>query len=259
MGGEVPWKQTTPKTRGCLKSAPSRASPRHRLWAGPWVQYSSSWRHTDSTQPLLPCFRYDSFKLTIFRKKKRCSWAPCSNFSDSPNLRPGTGEGEGVVGRTRVVGRTSNVAERLLEAFPPTRSWPQPASGWLLSSLSEYSAPQRRGADSPGYSISQSVEETASMGRAVGMEQLSPRRGCPANAPCPRSGGDNSSRGYERLGSRFEAWKEAANSDTTSWMLFSKDSWHDWISHVSVPGHALKMELKWGLRLPSVFIPCLFF
>lgn len=152
-------------------------------------------------------------------------------FQKFPNLRPGAGEEEGAVGRTRAVGRTSKVLLQprcwpsgFLKPFLPPAADLQPTAGRLSSSPSEYSAPQRHKADSPGYSISQRVEETASTGRAAGMETLSPRRRCPANAPCPRSGRDNSSRGYERFGSRFEAWKEAATSDTTSWMLFSRGS-----------------------------------
>lgn len=88
LGEEVPWKQMMPKTHRCLKSTLSTTSPRHRLWAGRWAQYGSGWRHADSTQPLLPCFRYqirpnlfsrfhyDDVKLTFCREKKRCSWTP---------------------------------------------------------------------------------------------------------------------------------------------------------------------------------------
>lgn len=116
------------------------------------------------------------------------------------------------------------VTESFWKPLLPPAADLQPTAGWLSSSQSEYSAPQRRRADSPGYSISLRMEETASARQAAGMEPSSRRRGCPANAPCPCSGGDNSSRCCESFGSCFEAWKEAAASDMTSWMLFSKGS-----------------------------------
>lgn len=128
------------------------------------------------------------------------------------------------MGRTRVVlqpRRSLRASGSLSSHLQPISSPPQAGSRPLKANIV---LPKGRRADSPGYSISLRMEETAGAGQAAGMEPSSRRRGCPANAPCPCSGGDNSSRCCESFGSCFEAWKEAATSDMTSWMLFSKGS-----------------------------------
>lgn len=195
------------------------------------------------------------------RGKKKKKNFPGLHISVSVKLQSSSWGGKRAVERTsKVLWHPCWSLSSFSKLFLPsaeTSSLPQVGS----APGSKYSAPQGHRADSPGYSISQHVEEMASMGQAGGMELLSPWRGCPANAPCPCSGGDNSSCSYGRFGSRFEAWKEAATSDRTSWMPFSKGSWHNWISHAWVPGHALKMELEVRSEAPKCIysLPFLFF
>lgn len=183
----------------------------------------------DLTQPLLQ-FSLQQLQNNFLQGEK--TYFPGRHIPISVMLQPASWGGRGGRnGREDQGGgedqggpAAAPVPESFWKPLLPPAADLQPTAGWLLSSQSEYSAPQRRRADSPGYSISLRMEETAGAGQAAGMEPSSRRRGCPANAPCPCSGGDNSSRCCESFGSCFEAWKEAATSDMTSWMLFSKGS-----------------------------------
>lgn len=194
----------------------------HELATGISTAVAEDMQINPTSSPLFWLQQLQTNFLQREKKKRLFSWTTHFSFSKAPVCLLGWEKSNREAQRGPPT--SMQVPERLLKALPPTCSQPLVFHRLALPLESRYSAPQGHMADSPGQSISQHVEEMASMGQAVGMELLSPRRGCPANAPCPCSGGDNSSCGYGRFGSLSEAWKETATSDRTSWMPLSKGS-----------------------------------
>lgn len=122
MGEEEPWKQMTLKTHECLKSTPN--IPKASAVSWPLGSLQHGLETCISNPNSSPPFQLQLQTKFLQGLKKVFAWTPCSNFSNSPLCVLGQRRGKEQWGGQQ---SPASVTEQLLQASPPTWSWPLPA------------------------------------------------------------------------------------------------------------------------------------
>lgn len=213
-----------------------------------------------------PVFLNDHFKVTSYREKKRCSWIPYSNFSNSPICLLGQrkkwwedqGRGEDQRSGEDHWGppAATLVAEQFLKPFLPTTADLQPA-GWLLFSRRKYSAPWRHRADSLDIQLATAWRRRQARGRQRGWSSIPHREGALPMHPIPAQEEITHPAATRGLAHTLEPGRRLQLQTRCPGCCFQKAPGTTGSHTPECQVTLWKWSWEWDLRLPSVVIPCL--